>query len=173
MRRVSDHLCSTHSSASFAPVAAPAAAAEAAAAPLAARQAVDDDDASYDALEETIDNYTEDESLLLAADLTEEEVDGSTAYASLLDSTGTIVIGTTDDGNFILDDAINAVNSTQFVLQDFVVDQDVYGNLVYFYTDTMTTLGVSRLRIRDIEDIPITAELMTFVPFSKFYSWIS
>lgn len=47
-----------------------------------------------------------------------------------------------------------------------VIVQDESKRTFHYYPDTMSTYGVSRIRVADLADTPLTSQLVTLVPVS-------
>ncbi|OJJ45109.1 hypothetical protein ASPZODRAFT_144413 [Penicilliopsis zonata CBS 506.65] len=87
-------------------------------------------------------------------------------YTQLPDLSGTVQLAAADDGNLYLSPYPGTEPETLFFSKGSVILQDTSSRSFHYYPDTMDAYGVSRLRIADLADTPLTAQLITLVPFS-------
>ena len=57
-------------------------------------------------------------------------------YATITDLTGTLALGSADNGNFALVDPSSG-DATELTFYDQVTDEDVFGNIFLYYADEM------------------------------------
>lgn len=90
----------------------------------------------------------------------------SDGYTQLYDTTGTVQLSSADDGNLYLAAYPGNSPQTMFYSSGSVIIQDESQRTFHYYPDTMAAYNVSRLRVADLADTPLTSQLITLVPVS-------
>lgn len=86
-------------------------------------------------------------------------------YANILDATGTLQLHTGADHNLYLSAADPSDASALYAGRGNVYASDSSGNLLVYYADELSVLGVSRFRAVPPEAFPATARMAALAPF--------
>ena len=100
--------------------------------------------------------------------------DDTTGVVTIVDTTGTLYLNSSINGSLfvsIVSDSTNLTSLTdgiQFAadLTEGLVIGDSASRLLYYFPDSMTSVGASRLRLGAWGEIPLTANLINLVPMS-------
>lgn len=86
-------------------------------------------------------------------------------WSSLANINGANRLAAADDGNLYLSaNSASPAPGTQFYSDKSIAYKDEQNRMFHYYPDTMNAYGVSRLRLSDTLDTPLTAQLVTLVP---------
>ncbi|KAK5655655.1 hypothetical protein OQA88_5588 [Cercophora sp. LCS_1] len=91
-------------------------------------------------------------------------------YALLVDPTATVMIVSCSNGNlysFAVNGTDNPSCSEMWATHDDVLVSDGSQRLAHYYNNTMSALGVSRLRVEDEADIPVGGVVVGFAPYGE------
>ena len=112
-----------------------------------------------------IDNYS-----LPTINTTDYNTTDGYDYSTIVSLTGSYVLTSCSDSNLYLQSKTNdstlESNSCSLLWQSKsnITVADGLGRLLHYYNNTMTTLGVSRLRVSDEENIPIGSVYVSLTP---------
>lgn len=88
-----------------------------------------------------------------------------TGWSTLSDLKGDSILAAANDGNLYLSgNSQNPVPGTKFFSQNSIAYKDEQNRMFHYYPETMDLYGVSRIRVSDVLDTPLTAQLVTLVP---------
>ena len=84
------------------------------------------------------------------------------AQIAVLDTTPPTTLSWADDGNLIVDG--DGTRSNFSSISNYIFGDSSGNRLLHVYTDTLASLGVSRLRLASLDAMPFPSVLVTLVP---------
>lgn len=85
-------------------------------------------------------------------------------YNSIADQTGAYMLSSDSDNNLRLQAAGAVSGGVMFASYDNVTISDAAERVFFFYPDVMEAFGISRFRIANFLQLPLTSDLITLVP---------